>query len=86
MGKAAKSSRKFAASGKLKQAIQSRKKHQQMQKKIQGRRGAHGKGKQQAVTEAEGSEPDDDEEVKGVSKKAGKESVNLLPSDLLPEY
>jgi nucleolar complex protein 2 len=77
MGKAAKSSRKFAASGKLKQAIQSRKKHQQMQKKIQGRRGAHGKGKQQAMTEADGSECDDEgKEVKGVSKKAGKESVN----------
>jgi nucleolar complex protein 2 len=77
MGKAAKSSRKFAASGKLKQAIQSRKKHQQMQKKIQGRRGAHGKGKRQAVTEADDGESDDEEkEVKGVSKEAGKESVD----------
>ncbi|KAG2093039.1 Noc2-domain-containing protein [Suillus cothurnatus] len=83
MGKAAKSSRKFAASGKLKQAIQSRKKHQQMQKKIQGRRGAHGKGKQQAVTEAEGSEPDDEEEVKGVSKKAGKDAKKMTVEDLL---
>ncbi|KAG1744451.1 Noc2-domain-containing protein [Suillus lakei] len=73
MGKAAKSSRKFAASGKLKQAIQSRKKHQQMQKKIQGRRGAHGKGKQQAVTEEDGSDDNDEKEAKGVPKKAGKE-------------
>ncbi|KAG2143860.1 Noc2-domain-containing protein [Suillus cothurnatus] len=73
MGKAAKSSRKFAASGKLKQAIQSRKKHQQMQKKIQGRR----------RTEAEGSEPDDEEEVKGVSKKAGKDAKKMTVEDLL---
>lgn len=46
-----------------------------MQKKIQGRRGAHGKGKQQAVTEADDSESDEEEkEVKGVSKEAGKDA------------
>ncbi|KAG2746017.1 Noc2-domain-containing protein [Suillus brevipes Sb2] len=84
MGKAAKSSRKFAASGKLKQAIQSRKKHQQMQKKIQGRRGAHGKGKRQAVTEADDGESDDEEkEVKGVSKEAGKDAKKMTVEDLL---
>lgn len=84
MGKAAKSSRKFAASGKLKQAIQSRKKHQQMQKKIQGRRGAHGKGKQQAVTEADDSEGGNEEkEVKGVSKKPGKDAKKMTVEDLL---
>ncbi|KAG0700504.1 Noc2-domain-containing protein [Suillus ampliporus] len=84
MGKAAKSSRKFAASGKLKQAIQSRKKHQQMQKKIKGRRGAHGKGKQQAVTEEDGSDDDDGEkDVKGVPKKAGKDVKKMTVEDLL---
>lgn len=45
-----------------------------MQKKIQGRRGTHGKGKQQAVTEADGSEHDDDDDEKEV--KGGKESVD----------
>lgn len=47
--KAAKSTRKFAASGQLKKTIQNRKKHQQIQKKAAGRRGANrdakGKGK-----------------------------------------
>ncbi|KAG1740153.1 Noc2-domain-containing protein [Suillus paluster] len=83
MGKAAKSSRKFAASGKLKQAIQSRKKHQQMQKKIQGRRGAHGKGKQQAATEETGSDNDDEKDVKGAPKKAGKDVKKMTVEDLL---
>lgn len=55
-----------------------------MQKKIQGRRGAHGKGKQQAVTEADDSERDDEEkEVKGVSKKAGKDAKKMTVEDLL---
>lgn len=74
MGKAPKSSRKFAASGKLKQSIQSRKKHQQLRKKIDGRRGAHGKGKQRADPE-EDADDDDQEEATNVVKKAGKESV-----------
>ncbi|KAI6003247.1 Noc2p family-domain-containing protein [Pisolithus orientalis] len=46
MGKTTKkSARKFASSGKLKQTIEGRRKHQQAKKKIQGRRGAKGKGK-----------------------------------------
>ncbi|KAG2123423.1 Noc2-domain-containing protein [Suillus clintonianus] len=83
MGKAAKSSRKFAASGKLKQTIQLRKKHQQTRKKIQGRRGAHGKGKKQAVTEEDGSDDDDEKEVKEVPKKAGKDMKKMTVEDLL---
>jgi len=75
MGKAPKSSRKFAASGKLKQTIQSRKKHQQLRKKIDGRRGAHGKGNRRAVSEGDDDDDNDDqEEVAEVDKKAGKES------------
>jgi len=75
MGKAAKSSRKFAASGKLKQSIQSRKKHQQLRKKIEGRRGAHGKGKRKAGPDKDSDSDDGDEEVKEVAKKTPKESV-----------
>ena len=53
MGKAAKkSTRKFAASGRLKKTIESRRKHQQTKKKIQGRRGANGKDKEAVVSEA----------------------------------
>jgi len=40
MAKAAKSTRKFAASGQLKKTIQNRKKHQLVVKKAAGRRGA----------------------------------------------
>lgn len=55
-----------------------------MQKKIQGRRGAHGKGKRQAVTEADDGESDDEEkEVKGVSKEAGKDAKKMTVEDLL---
>jgi nucleolar complex protein 2 len=85
MGKAAKSSRKFAASGKLKQSIQSRKKHQQLRKKIDGRRGAHAKGKRKATSEADGDD-DDEKEVMEVTKKAGKELVVKLLSDLMSKY
>ena len=60
--KAAKSTRKFAASGQLKKTIQNRKKHQQLQKKAAGRRGASnrefgkGKGKVVAVQDEEDEE------------------------------
>lgn len=76
MAKAAKSTRKFAASGKLKKTIQSRKKHQQIVKKAAGRRGAgkDAKGKRgKAAGAAAGGETDGedvDEEVK--VKKKGK--------------
>jgi nucleolar complex protein 2 len=62
MAKAAKSTRKFAASGRLKKTIQSRKKHQQVLKKAAGRRGAKGKGKRSGDA---GENHDDDEEEEG---------------------
>jgi hypothetical protein len=43
--KAKKSARKYAASGKLKQAIQARHQHKQMKKKIEGRQARKAKGK-----------------------------------------
>ena len=39
MGRATKSTKKYAASGQLKKAIQARHKHQQIQRKIHGRKG-----------------------------------------------
>ncbi|OAX38419.1 Noc2-domain-containing protein [Rhizopogon vinicolor AM-OR11-026] len=84
MGKAAKSSRKFAASGKLKQSIQSRKKHQQLRKKIEGRRGTHGKGKRRVTSEENGDDDDDEEKVVAEeAKKAGKDVKKMTVSDLL---
>jgi nucleolar complex protein 2 len=63
MAKAAKSTRKFAASGQLKKTIQNRKKHQQILKKAKGRRGAgkDAKGKGKKVTKG-GDDDDGDEE------------------------
>ncbi|KAH7909312.1 Noc2-domain-containing protein [Hygrophoropsis aurantiaca] len=63
MGKASKSTRKFASSGQLKKTIQSRKKHQQIQKKIQGRRGAKGKGKETSDPNAAEDISEDEEET-----------------------
>jgi len=42
MGKAPKSMKKFAASGQLKKTIEARRKHQQIKKKQQSRRGRKG--------------------------------------------
>lgn len=71
MGKrAAKSTRKFAASGQLKKTIQNRKKHQQIQKKAAGRRGANKDPKSKGKVQQ-----DDDRDVedgKPISMKKGK--------------
>ncbi|KIJ61242.1 hypothetical protein HYDPIDRAFT_138099 [Hydnomerulius pinastri MD-312] len=73
MGKASKSTRKFASSGQLKKTIQTRKKHQQIKKKIQGRRGAKGKGKDQAPVDGDDSgEGEDDNEDVEVEEPNGK--------------
>ena len=69
MGKATKATRKFASSGQLKKTIQSRKKHQQVKKKIEGRRGAKGKGKGKAPVQDDGSEQDDDEKTEFVRSR-----------------
>ncbi|KAF8556773.1 Noc2-domain-containing protein [Imleria badia] len=65
MGKATKATRKFASSGQLKKTIKSRKKHQEVKKKIESRRGAKGKGKGKGKAPAQdGNEQDDAEEEK----------------------
>ncbi|KAH7882187.1 Noc2-domain-containing protein [Phlebopus sp. FC_14] len=72
MGKAPKSTRKFASSGQLKKTIQSRKKHQQIKKKIQSRRGAKGKGKEKAIQDS-----DDDGEEDEIEESKGKGDTSL---------
>ncbi|KAH8831083.1 Noc2-domain-containing protein [Flagelloscypha sp. PMI_526] len=59
--KAPKSARKFASKGHLKKTIGDRKKHQQIKKKIQGRRGAHTKLSKKVVEDHDIGE--DDQEV-----------------------
>jgi len=59
--KAAKSARKFAASGQLKKTIQARHKHQQTKKKFEKRRG--NKGKSQPLAKV--PESDEDEQDTG---------------------
>jgi nucleolar complex protein 2 len=54
--KANKATRKFAAKGQLKKTIQTRQKHQQFKKKVQGRRG---KGFGRRTENVEGGEEED---------------------------
>ncbi|ESK89920.1 nucleolar complex protein 2 [Moniliophthora roreri MCA 2997] len=60
MGKATKKSmKKFASSGQLKKTIEARKKHQQIKKKFQNRRGNKGPKEQQPAAESESDEDED---------------------------
>jgi nucleolar complex protein 2 len=68
--KQAKSTKKFIASGSLKKTIESRRKHKQVQKKLQGRRGAHRQaGRQQNQNE---DEEDSEAEVKDRNEHSAK--------------
>ena len=62
MGRASKATKKYAASGQLKKSIQARHKHQQIKKKIQGRKGKQKhKGQGRSLgTEDEEAENDDE--------------------------
>lgn len=73
--KAAKSTRKFAASGQLKKTIQNRKKHQQVQKKAAGRRGAGKDAKGKGKAAREDGDEDQDEEASAPVKHKGKRCV-----------
>ena len=64
--KAAKSTRKFAASGQLKKTIQARRKHRDIKKKAEKRQAAKGKVRQ----EDEGGSAQEDED--GVQEASGK--------------
>jgi nucleolar complex protein 2 len=59
--KAAKSTKKFAASGQLKKTIEARRKHQQIRQKVEGRKGQKN-GKSKTRLEAR-EEKDSDQDV-----------------------
>jgi len=78
MGKATKkSTRKFAASGQLKKTIENRRKHQQVKKKIQGRRGANGKHKGNHKEAVDSDADSEDEQPEKSSNKAGSKYVRI---------
>jgi polyhydroxyalkanoate synthesis regulator phasin len=65
--KVTKSTKKYVASGQLKKEIQARRKHQQIKKRVQGRKGARdGKAKSKVA------DVDDDGPAPTESKRAGK--------------
>ncbi|KAI8972566.1 Noc2-domain-containing protein [Trametes punicea] len=65
--KAAKATKKFAASGQLKKTIQARRKYRDIKKKAEKRKGGKGKGKE--VPEDENASEDDEQEVEGTPGK-----------------
>jgi hypothetical protein len=67
--KVAKSTRKFAQSGQLKKTIEARRKHQQVKKKFDRRRGAKGAGKN--GPEHQGEDEDEEEPVRYVGDALG---------------
>ncbi|EJD05007.1 Noc2-domain-containing protein [Fomitiporia mediterranea MF3/22] len=74
--KANKASRKYAASGQLKKQIQSRKKHQQMKRNIEWRKGSKGRGKVANLNEIDGEAEQrgmEVEDVEGVSEDVDEE-------------
>lgn len=73
--KAAKSTRKFAASGQLKKAIQARHKHQQVKKKFDKRRGNKGRS---SHTPAEVLESDGDGDEGGEDTRSQCVTIPML--------
>jgi nucleolar complex protein 2 len=69
MGKAPKSMKKFAASGQLKKTIEARRKHQQIKKKLQSRRGKRGSEAQPKSVRHDSEEDEEAENSVGPSKK-----------------
>jgi nucleolar complex protein 2 len=96
--KTKKSIRKFASSGKLKQAIQARHKHQQVRKQIDGRKarkgGPGGKGRANGkasgppkTTERSGDEEDEDVEMTQPrpAKKVGRKGGLESDDEKMPQ-
>lgn len=81
MGKAFKSTKKFASSGQLKKVIQARHKHQQIRKRTQGKRGTRDGKDKPKIIEKDVEEDEEEEEL--VSKKSakGKGCVNVYTDD-----
>ncbi|EIW76677.1 Noc2-domain-containing protein [Coniophora puteana RWD-64-598 SS2] len=84
MGKAAKSTRKFKASGQLKKTIEIRKKAQAHKKKIESRRGAKGKNKPAPVNSEDGTDNEEEGEPQQENgKKGGKSAKGMSVDDFL---
>ena len=70
MGRATKATKKYVASGQLKKAIQARHKHQQIQKKIQGRKGKQKhKGQSRSLVTEDAEEVDENDDEKSHTTK-----------------
>lgn len=84
MGKASKSTKKFASSGQLKKVIQARHKHQQIRKRTQGKRGARDGKDKPKIVEKDVEENEEAEEEKTISRKSakGKGCVNVWTEDV----
>jgi nucleolar complex protein 2 len=67
--KGTKATRKFAASGQLTKKIQARRKHQQIQRKINKSKGAKSKGRERPPVDAEDGEDEDESEKEAKSSK-----------------
>jgi nucleolar complex protein 2 len=70
--KGSKASRKFAASGQLKKKIHARRKHQQIQRKVDKNKNAKNKGRERArvdASQAESEEEEDTKEIKSLKKR-----------------
>nr|GAT50248.1 Noc2-domain-containing protein [Mycena chlorophos] len=72
--KAAKSTKKFSASGQLRKTIDARRKHQKIKKRIAGKKDS--KGKQRAPEPVDDNDENDDEDVQ-VSKDKGKKRMTV---------
>ncbi|KAF7320891.1 Noc2-domain-containing protein [Mycena chlorophos] len=72
--KAAKSTKKFSASGQLRKTIDARRKHQKIKKRIAGKKDT--KGKQRAPEPVDDNDDNDDEEVP-LSKDKGKKRMTV---------
>lgn len=83
---AKKSTKKFVTSGRLKKTIETRKKHQQLHKKIQGRRGTRGKGKQRQPVDSDGgSDEEERAEKKSSSKTTGMSVDDFLGAKFMDD-
>lgn len=67
MGKATKATKKFVASGQLKKTIQQRHKHQQIRRKVEGRKGSKNLKSRNVAEEKDKNEDKDEEDIE-VSK------------------
>lgn len=69
--KATKQTKKFASSGQLKKVIQARHKHQQIQKRTQGKRGVKDRRDKPKVADVEGGDEHEETEHSPPKKSKG---------------